>query len=64
MYAITENYAGGARKRHRTIEAAARRIARQDDVYLGYRLVNCDSDETRDAIAERVEQMRDADAGY
>lgn len=63
MYAITENHAGGSRKRHRTVEAAARRIARQDDVYLGYRLVDYDSDETREAIEARVEQMRDEDAG-
>jgi len=39
MYIITQNHAGGARIRHRTIGAAARRIARgPDEVYLGYRI--------------------------
>ncbi len=62
-YAVTENHAGGDRKRHRSIEVAARRIARQNDVYLGYKLVDYDSDETREAVEERAQQMIDEDIG-
>jgi len=61
MYAITENHAGGARKTHRSVETAARRIARQHDVYLGYRLSDYDSDETREDIERRTQQMIDED---
>jgi len=63
MHAITKNHAGGARKQHKSVESAARRIARQQDVYLGYRLAEYDSDETREAIEDRAKAMRDEDAG-
>lgn len=61
MYAVTENYAGGNRIKHRTIEAAARRIAYGGEVYLGYHLTDYDSDETREAVEERVKELTDVE---
>lgn len=60
MYIITENHAGGSRIKHRTIEAAAARIAGgSDGVYMGYRIADADSEETQQAVLDRVEEIRE-----
>lgn len=70
----TQNAAGGAVRDHRTIEAAARRIAgldrRSPPVYLGYQLVECSGihsgldEEVTDLARELREMGTDVLRGY
>lgn len=60
----TANTCGGNLRNHRTIEAAAQRVARCRDVYLGYEVVSA-TPEQAEAIRERVQQiLQDEAKGY
>lgn len=66
----TQNAAGGGVRRHRTIDAAARRIAGLDRtshlVYLGYRLANCTGIHAgrEDEIGDAVRDLIYRETGY